>query len=360
MSIVKKSFGTLADGRAADLYILTNASGASVEISSYGGIVRAINVPDKAGKLGNVVLGYNDVNGYVPTCGYLGALIGRVGNRIANGECELNGKKLTLAKNEGGVTHLHGGNSGFNEKIWDVTPIEGICEDSLIMKYTSPDGEEGYPGTLKVMVTYTWTDENELLLRYEAVSDKDTLCNLTNHTYFNLEGEASGHTIADHIFEINADTFTVVGDKKCIPTGEQRDVTGTPFDLREPKRAGDGLDLTDQDEQLSYGGGYDHNFNVNDYDAGLRFAVEVTDPVSGRVMDVFTDMPCIQFYAGNGLESIHEGTSGRKYHKREGFCLETQFCPDSINHPEWLDSVLYAGEKYDFTTIYSFDIAEEE
>ena len=360
MSIIKRSFGKLADGREADLFILTNASGASVEITNYGGIVRAINVPDKSGKIGNVVLGYNDVNGYIPTCGYLGALIGRVGNRIANGECEVSGRKLTLAKNENGVTHLHGGDSGFNEKLWDATPIEGICEDNLILKYVSPDGEEGYPGTLKVMVTYTWTDENELLIRYEAVSDKDTLCNLTNHTYFNLEGEASGHTIADHTFEINADTFTVVGDSKCIPTGEQRDVTGTPFDLRQPVRAGDGLDLTDKDEQMGFGGGYDHNFNVNDYEAGLRFAVEVTEPVSGRVMDVFTDMPCIQFYAGNGLESIHEGSSGRKYHKREGFCLETQFCPDSINHPELLDTVLYAGEKYDYTTIYAFDVAEED
>ena len=186
MSIVKKSFGRLPDGREADLYVLTNATGASVEITNYGGIVRAINVPDKAGKLGNVVLGYNDAAGYCPTTGYLGALIGRVGNRIAKGECELNGEQLHLAKNERGVTHLHGGNVGFNEKLWDVTPVEGICEDLLILKYTSPDGEEGYPGTLRVLVTYTFTDENELIIRYEAVSDKDTLCNLTNHTYFNL------------------------------------------------------------------------------------------------------------------------------------------------------------------------------
>ena len=203
MSIVKKSFGKLPDGREADLYILTNSTGASVEITNYGGIIRAINVPDKSGKLGNVVLGYNDAAGYCPTCGYLGALIGRVGNRIANGECELNGQKLTLAKNEKGVTHLHGGIEGFNVKLWDVTPIEGICEDHLILKYTSADGEEGYPGELKVMVTYTFTDENELMIRYEAVSDKDTLCNLTNHTYFNLCGEASGKKIVDHTFEMN-------------------------------------------------------------------------------------------------------------------------------------------------------------
>ncbi|MBR6767551.1 MAG: galactose mutarotase [Clostridia bacterium] len=358
MSITKKSFGVLPDGRATDLYTMTNASGASVEITNYGGIIRAINVPDKTGKIGNVILGYNDVNGYLPLCGYLGALIGRVGNRIANGECELNGEKLTLAKNENGITHLHGGAEGYDRKIWDVTPVEGICEDHLILKYLSVDGEEGYPGNLQIMVTYTWTDDNELIIRYEAVSDKDTLCNLTNHAYFNLEGEGSG-PIVDHVFEMNCDTFTVV-DANCIPTGEQRDVTGTLFDLRQPTRIGDGLAKTDEDEQLSYGKGYDHNFNINDFDAGLRFAVEVSEPKSGRVMNVFTDMPAVQFYAGNCLEGVNPGSSGKVYGKREGFCLETQYAPDSINHPEFIDSVLRAGEKYDYTTIYAFDVIEEE
>ena len=237
MSITRTSFGRLPDGREADLYILKNVAGASVEITNYGGILRAINVPDKNGELGNVLLGYKDVAGYEPCCGYLGALIGRVGNRIARGECTVEGQELHLAKNEGGKNHLHGGNLGFNRKFWDATPVEGICEDSLILKLVSPDGEEGYPGTLKVMVTYTWTDENELIIRYEAVSDKDTLCNLTNHSYFNLEGEGSG-TVLDHTFEINADTFTV-GDSELIPTGEQRDVTGTPFErpaARGPRR----------------------------------------------------------------------------------------------------------------------------
>ena len=358
MSITKKPFGKLSDGRAADLYILTNAGGASVEITNYGGILRAVNVPDRDGHIESVVLGYNDVSGYEPTVGYIGALIGRVGNRIAGGECILNGKKLTLAKNERGVTHLHGGNVGFNMKLWDVQCVEGICQDSLILRYTSPDGEEGYPGTLKVQVTYTFTDDDELIIRYEAVSDQDTLCNLTNHSYFNLSGEASGKTIEDHIFEMNCDTFTVV-DELCIPTGEQRDVTGTPFDFREPTRVGDRLALTPLDEQLSYGGGIDHNFNINDFEAGLRFAAEVTDPASGRVMNVFTDMPAVQLYCGNALKGVNPGTSGRVYGKREGFCLETQFAPDSINHPEFIDSVLHAGEKYDFTTIFTFDIAED-
>ena len=358
MSIVKTSFGQLPDGRGADLYIMTNASGASVEITNYGGIIRAINVPDKTGKMGNVILGYKDVSGYEPLCGYLGALIGRVGNRIAKGECEVCGEKLTLAKNEGGKNHLHGGDEGFNKKFWDVTPVEGICEDSLILKYVSPDGEEGYPGTLKVMVTYTWTDENELVIRYEAVSDKHTLCNLTNHAYFNLEGEGSG-TVLDHTFEINADTFTV-GDEQLIPTGEQRDVTGTPFDFRNPTRLGDVIAQTEENDQLRAGHGVDHNFNINDAEAGIRFAASIVAPNSGRVMNVFTDMPAMQFYAGCCLEGINEGSCGRRYERFEGFCLETQYAPDSINHPNFPDSVLYAGEKYDFTTIFTFDADVEE
>ncbi len=358
MSIIKRSFGFLPDGREADLYILKNVAGASVEITNYGGIIRAINVPDKNGELGNVLLGYNEVSGYEPCCGYLGALIGRVGNRIAKGECCVEGQELRLARNEGGKNHLHGGNLGFNRKFWDATPVEGICEDSLILKLVSPDGEEGYPGTLKVMVTYTWTDENELIVRYEAVSDKDTLCNLTNHSYFNLEGEGSG-TVLDHSFEINADTFTV-GDAELIPTGEQRDVTGTNFDFRNATRLGNVIDKIDGDDQLMAGHGVDHNFNINDFEAGLRFAVSVTAPKSGRVMDVFTDMPAVQFYAGCCLESINPGSCGRKYGRFEGFCLETQYAPDSINHPNFPDSVLYAGEKYDFTTVFCFDTAEDE
>lgn len=358
MSITKKAFGKAPCGCDVDLYILTNAQGASVEITNFGGIVRAINVPDKDGNIGNVVLGYPTVEGYTPLNGYLGALIGRVGNRIAGGECELNGEKLTLARNEGGRTHLHGGNVGFDRKIWEATPVEGICEDHLILKTTSPDGEEGYPGTLKVMVTYTFTDENELMIRYEAVSDKDTLCNLTNHSYFNLEGEGSG-PIVDHVFEFNCDTFTVV-DEYSIPTGEQRDVTGTPFDLREPTRIGDGLEKTASDTQMTYGKGYDHNFNINDPEAGLRFAVSVTAPKSGRTMDVFTDMPAVQFYTSNMLEGINPGSCGRKYAPRDGFCLETQYAPDSIHHPNFPDSVLRAGDKYDFTTIFSFGTTEED
>ncbi|MBE5808009.1 MAG: galactose mutarotase [Clostridiales bacterium] len=354
MSISVKPFGVTPDGREAKLYTMTNASGASVEITDFGGIIRAINVPDRDGKLASVVLGYPSVEGYSPVTGYIGALIGRVGNRIANGKCTVSGQELTLAKNEGGKTHLHGGDIGFDRKMWEVTPLEGICNDKLILKYTSPDGEEGYPGTLRVMVTYTFTDDNEFVIQYEAVSDKDTLCNLTNHSYFNLSGEGSG-SIEDHYIRLNCDTFTVV-DADCIPTGEQRDVTGTPFDLRKFTRIGDGLKATDTDEQMSFGKGYDHNFNINDDEFGLNVAAEVRDLKSGRSMTVFTDMPAVQFYCANMLNGVNPGSCGRPYTPREGFCLETQFAPDSINHPEFPDSVLYAGEKYDYTTIFSFDI----
>jgi aldose 1-epimerase len=353
MSIQKTSFGRLPCGAEADLYILTNKSGASVEITNYGGIIKSINVPDREGNLTDVVLGYNDVSGYIPCVGYLGALIGRIGNRIKAGNFTLNGKNYQLAKNEAGKNHLHGGDKGFDRKLWAAIPLEGICEDSLILKLTSVDGDENDPGTLTVMVTYTFTDENVLIIHYKAVSDKDTLANLTNHSYFNLAGEKSGKTILDHTMEINADTFTVV-DAECIPTGEMRDVTGTPFDLREAKRIGDGIGA--DDEQLRFGNGYDHNFNLNE--EGMRFAAQVRDPESGRTMDVLTDMPAVQFYAGNMLAGVNPGKSGRIYAKREGLCLETQFAPDSINHPEFPDSVLYAGEKYDFTTIFIFGVED--
>ena len=346
MSIVKKSFGKLPDGREADLYILTNKSGASVEITNYGGIIRAINVPDRAGKLGNVVLGYNDVAGYVPTCGYLGALIGRVGNRIAKGECELNGQKLTLAKNERGVTHLHGGNVGFNEKLWDVTPVEGICEDDLILKYTSPDGEEGYPGTLKVKVTYTFDDENALTIRYEADTDQDTPVNLTNHAYFNLN---CGGKITNHTLTLDCSRLTVVDDE-CIPTGELRDVTGTVFDFRGGRLIGQDIDA--DDEQIKNGKGYDHNFVIDG--TGFRRCARLEG--QGRSLTVYTDLPGVQFYAGNMLESDHPGKQGEKYYAREGMCLETQFHPDSVNQPSFPDSVLKAGAHYDHSTKFVFGV----
>lgn len=349
MSIVHNPFGKLPGGETATLYTLTNARGESVSITNYGGIITAIRVMDRAGQLADVVLGCDSVEKYVPNNGYLGALIGRVGNRINRGQCTLNGKKLQLAANSNGH-HLHGGNVGFDQKLWAAQTQAGEGYDQLTLTTFSPDGEEHYPGNLEVKVTYRWNDRSELSIHYQAQSDQDTLCNLTNHSYFNLRGEGSG-LVNDHRIQINADRFTVV-DKDCIPTGELRPVDGTPFDLREPKRIQDGLDQLETDEQLGFGGGYDHNFALNG--SGMRRVAAVCEPESGRRMEVYTDMPGVQFYGGNMLDGTMQGKSGHGYMPREGLCLETQFYPDSINHPNFPDSVLRAGAKYDYTTVYAF------
>ncbi len=351
MSITKKSFGIMPNGEQADLYVLTNASGASVSISNYGGIITSIIVPDANGELGDVALGCDSLDKYMPNNGYLGALIGRVGNRINRGRFELNGQQIQLAANSNGH-HLHGGNVGFDQKLWEAEAEEGAEEDRLVLTAFSPDGEENYPGNLQVRVTYSFNEKNELKIRYQAKSDKDTLCNLTNHSYFNLDGEGSGN-IENHKICLNCDRFTVV-DADCIPTGELRPVDGTPFDLRTPKRIGDGFAQQQENEQLSFGGGYDHNFVINGQ--GLREAAMVAGAKSGRVMRVYTDMVGVQFYTGNVLDGTMQGKCGHAYQAREGFCLETQFHPDSINHPNFPDSVLRAGQDYDHTTIYAFSV----
>ncbi len=348
MSISKVPFGTLADGRAADLYTIANESGASVSISTYGGILVRLSVPDKAGKPTDVLLGFDGLSGYAPVNpGYMGALIGRVGNRIGNGRFTLNGVNHQVATNSNGH-HLHGGDVGFDKKIWAAEPDE--TKSALKLSIVSPDGEENYPGTLKVAVTYTLSEDNGLSIRYEAVSDKDTLCNLTNHAYFNLSGEGCG-TIENHTIQINASRFTVT-DSGLIPTGELRSVTGTPFDLRQPTRIGDGLNQLSDDEQLRYGGGYDHNFMLDG--EGYRETVTLRSPDSGIVMKVFTDMPGVQLYTGNMLSSNWPGKGGKNYGLRDGLCLETQFPPDAVNHPDFPSAVLKAGERFESTTSYIF------
>ena len=297
MSIVHNPFGKLPGGETATLYTLTNARGESVSITNYGGIITAIRVMDRAGQLADVVLGCDSVEKYVPNNGYLGALIGRVGNRINRGQCTLNGKKLQLAANSNGH-HLHGGNVGFDQKLWAAQTQAGEGYDQLTLTTFSPDGEEHYPGNLEVKVTYRWNDRSELSIHYQAQSDQDTLCSLTNHSYFNLRGEL------------------------------------------------------ETDEQLGFGGGYDHNFALNG--SGMRRVAAVCEPESGRRMEVYTDMPGVQFYGGNMLDGTMQGKSGHGYMPREGLCLETQFYPDSINHPNFPDSVLRAGAKYDYTTVYAF------
>jgi len=350
--ITQKPFGKV-NGQEVTLYTMTNNSGWSCSVTNYGGILVSINVPDKDGNLGDILLGCSSVEGYIPTNGYVGALIGRVGNRIDSGKATLNGVELTLAKNDGGVNHLHGGNVGFNEKIWNVEPVEEGGYDKLVLTTTSPDGEEGYPGNMDVKVTYAFTNCGKLVIHYEATSDKDTLCNLTNHAYFNLNGEG-GNKVTEQIMQINADYFTPVG-ASLIPTGELRPVDGTPFDLRKGVRIGDRIDDT-TDEQIRYGGGYDHNFCCNG--EGLREIAKVTDPASGRVMTVQTDLPAVQFYAANMLNTMI-GKCGREYGPRDGLCLETQTYPDAINHPNFPTCVLKAGEKYDTKTIYEFSTLAE-
>ena len=345
MAVTQKVFGTLPCGSQAMLYTITNAAGASASITNYGGIVVKLMAPGRDG-LRDVVLGCNSLNDYMPNHGYLGALVGRVGNRINRGRFTLNGVDYQLAANSNGH-HLHGGTHGFNEKLWKA---EIVSDNSVALSYESPDGEENYPGTLRVRVTYTFDGENALSIRYQAASDKDTLCNLTNHSYFNLNGEGAGD-IADHEIMIDADRFTV-GDPDLIPTGELRPVDGTPFDLRAFKRVGDGLALTGKDEQLTFGGGYDHNFALNG--EGLRRVIVLRSAASGRQMEVYTDLPGVQFYTGNSLGNNMPGKCGHNYAPREGLCLETQFYPDSINHANFPDSVLRAGETYDHTTIYKF------
>ena len=351
MSIRMEAFGRLPTGEQITRYTMTNQKGAEVSVLNYGGILNRIVVPDKHGKMGDVLLGYDRVEGYAPiNPGYLGALIGRYANRIGAGRCTLNGRALQLAQNSNGQ-HLHGGNVGFDKKLWGVFCEEGAGEDRLVMSLTSPDGEENYPGTLTVRVTYTWNDECELKLHYEAVCDQDTIVNLTNHAYFNLEGEGSG-SIENHTLSIDADRYTVV-DKNCISTGELRPVDGTPFDLRKGVRLADGFARQAGDEQMTIGQGYDHNFLLNGQ--CLRQIAVLSAPISGRVMRVYTNKPGVQLYTGNMIDCTVPGKSGRIYQKRDALCLETQFYPDSINHPDFPSCVLKAGEKYDFTTIYAFE-----
>ena len=338
--ITSRSYGKTPQGVETTLYTITNQCGASVSVLDYGGIWVSAVVPDKDGKMEDVVLGYNDVSGYIPTNGYLGALIGRVGNRIGDSRFTLNGKEYRLYANDG-KNHLHGGKSGFNEKMWHV---KSVGENSLELSIVSPDGEENYPGTLNVKVTYTFDDECAMTIRYEADTDKDTPVNLTNHAYFNLNGEGD---ILGHKLTLDCSRLTIVDDG-CIPTGELRDVTGTVFDFRGGRIIGQDIDA--DDEQIKNGKGYDHNFVIDG--EGFRRCAYVEG--DSRTMSVYTDLPGVQFYAANMLESATEGKKGKKYHKREALCLETQFHPDSVNHPEFPDSVLKAGEHYDHTTKYVF------
>jgi aldose 1-epimerase len=346
-AVSKSPYGQV-DGQAVDLYTLRNAKGAMARIMTYGGIVQSLQVPDKDGKLVDVVLGYDTLDGYVTNNPYFGALIGRYGNRIGAGKFSLNGKTYTLATNNGS-NHLHGGLKGFDKRIWAARPVKWDKGAALHLTYRSADMEEGYPGNLDVTAVYVLTDENELKVLFTAKTDKDTIANLTHHSYFNLSG---GGTILDHLCYINADRTTPV-DSGLITTGEMKDVTGTPFDFRAPTTIG--ARINDPDTVLQYGPGYDHNWVINQKNPGeVTLQARVTSPKTGITMEVLSDEPCLQFYAGNFLDGTIRGKGGQTYERRNGFCMEPQHAPDSPNKPHWPSVVLKPGQTFRNKIVYRF------
>lgn len=348
--IEKQFFGRLEDGRTVSRYTLVNENGMSVRISDFGGTLLGLLVPDKNGRFTDVIGGYDNLCDYVHASGYQGALIGRYGNRICEGKFALDGKEYSLYLNNNG-NHLHGGKEGFDKKIWDAEAID-VEEPRLVLTYVSPDGEEGYPGTLTVKVTYTLKSENALSIRYEATTDKKTILNLTNHTYFNLGGYASG-TVREHALWLDADSYLKTDDK-LIPTGEIASVEGTPFDFRTAKKVGRDIDCDHPD--LKKAGGYDHCFNfVGGESEDVKLRAVLKDEASGRTMKMYTNQPCVQLYTGNFLEDDgHPFKGGHVKFKQMALCLETQHMPDSIHHENFTDVVLDVGQKYDYTTVYAF------
>lgn len=349
--ITKRYFGKLADGREVYSYNMANENGMSACISEYGGAIVELRVPDREGRITDVVAGYDTLCDYENNPGYLGALVGRVGNRISKGTFTLDGVPYQLYLNNNGNS-LHGGKIGFSRKIWSAEAVDGE-EPKLILSIVSPDGDDNYPGTLTVTVTYTLLKEGALSIRYEAVTDKKTILNLTNHAYFNLGGYASGK-IFDHELWMDCDTY-VPTDDTLIPTGEIRPVDGTPFDFRTAKTIGRDFDI-EGNHDMKLAGGYDHCFCFTGGETKepvLR--VEAYDPKSGRVMQVYTNQPAIQFYSGNFMYQIESPLKGGYTPiVQSAFCLETQKMPDSINHPNFTDTVLNPGEKYDYTTVFKF------
>ena len=348
-AVTRAPFGKLKDGSAVEVFTLTNAKGVEVRAITYGGIIQSWKVPDKAGKLADVVLGFDTIDGYQTDHPFFGAIIGRYGNRIGNAQFSLDGRTYKLAANNG-PNNLHGGARGFDKQLWTGEIVKSDRGQAVAFSRTSPDGEEGFPGTLKVRVTYILTDQNGLIVEYEASTDKATPVNLTQHSYFNLAGEGSG-TILDHQLMINAERYTPVNDT-LIPTGELAPVAGTAFDFRKPTRIGDRIDQPDV--QLKNGKGYDHNWVLNRKQSGLQLAARVFEPKSGRTLEITTSEPGLQFYAGNFLDGTIKGKQGHVYGHRSGFCLETQHFPDSPNKPSFPSTILKPGQQYRTTTVFTF------
>jgi aldose 1-epimerase len=346
-SISKADFGKTPQGQTIEIYTLRNAHGAEAQIITFGGIVTSLKVPDKSGKLGDVVLGYDYLDGYLTNNPYFGATIGRYGNRIANGKFSVDGKTYTLAQNNGS-NNLHGGPNGFDKVVWNVEKASG---DSLELGYLSKDGDQGFPGNLKARVRFTLTDDNALKIENTATTDKPTVVNLTHHSYFNLAGEGSGN-ILNHEVTINADKFLPV-NANLIPTGEFRPVKGTPFDFLAPHKVGERINAGD--EQLTLGNGYDHCWVVNKKSGELGLAATAYDAGSGRFMEVLSTEPATQFYTGNHVD-VAKGKNGHSYAKNSGFCFEPQHYPDSPNHPEFPSVVLRPGQTFKNTIIYKFSV----
>ena len=347
--ISKAPFGKTKDGKSVEIYTLTNSRGSEATIITYGGAVVSLKVPDKTSTLGDVVLGFDSIADYERHAAYFGALIGRYGNRIAKGKFTIDKREYSLAKNNG-ENHLHGGVKGFDKVVWTAKPSIDRNGAHLELNYLSADGEEGYPGNLKVNVAYSLTEDNKLEIAYSATTDKATVVNLTHHSYFNLAGTGD---ILGHRLILNAGRYTPT-DKGSIPTGDLADVTGTPFDFRKETEIGERIGQ--DNEQLKFGKGYYHNWVLTRKGKGVELAARVFEPTSGRVMEVFTTGPGIQFYSGNFLDASVPGKGGKSYPYRSGFCLETQHFPDSPNHQNFPSTVLRPGQKYSQTTIYAFSV----
>jgi aldose 1-epimerase len=342
-------FGKLPDGREVRQYTLTNRAGITAQVINYGATLTSLFVPDRNGKMADVVLGFDSVQGYREGTAYFGAIVGRYGNRIGKGQFQLDGKQCQVTINDG-ENHLHGGKTGFNKVLWDVKNVNDSPDPTIQLQYVSPDGEEGYPGTVTLKVTYTLTDKNELRIDYEGTTDKPTILNPTQHSYFNLSGSFN-NTILDHLLMIEADNITPV-DKGLITTGQMMSVANTPMDFRTPMAIG--AHINDQNEQLAFGRGYDHNWVLKGSAGRNHRVAELYESSSGRMMTVFTDQPGLQFYSGNFLDGSAKGKNGVAYQQRTGLCLEAQAFPDTPNKPQFPSVTLRPGQVYRQTTIYQF------
>ncbi|HEY4101644.1 MAG TPA: aldose epimerase family protein [Gemmatimonadales bacterium] len=351
-TITSAPFGTLPGGDSVTLYTLSNGRGMTVRIMTYGGIIQSIDVPDRSGAIGDVVLGYDSLAGYLRSSPYFGALVGRYGNRIAHGRFTLDGETYHLDTNNG-PNALHGGLRGFDKVVWAAAPFTRDSEVGVVLSHTSPDGDQGYPGTLQARVTYTLRESNELVIDYHAATDKATPLNLTNHSYFNLTGHGN---ILGEVLTLNADRYTPV-DSTLIPTGELASVAGTPFDFRTPTAIGARIDSADP--QIRNGHGYDHNFVINrTSDTTLTLVAKVVDPATRRVLTVSSTQPGVQFYTGNFLDGSITGKGGVVYARRSGFALETQHFPDSPNHANFPSTILRPAQEFASRTIFAFGVEQ--